>query len=52
MTNIKIMERINNLVNQMDYKKVYIEVETNNDRFVIEKSKRNQIGFRIEEKTK
>lgn len=52
MTNIKIMERINNLINQMDYKKAYIEVETSDDRFVIEKNKRNQIGFRIEEKTK
>ena len=35
MTNIKIIERITNLVDKMDYKKVYIEIETKQDKFII-----------------
>lgn len=46
MTNIKIIERITNLIDKMDYKKVYIEIETKQDKFIIEKYKQTQIGFR------
>lgn len=46
MTNIKIIERITNLVDKMDYKKVYIEIETKQDKIIIEKEKQRQIGFR------
>ena len=49
MIYVKIMEKINNLVDKMDYKKAYIEIETANDKFIIEKSKTRQIGFRTEE---
>lgn len=49
MADIRIMEKINNLVDKMDYKKAYIEIETDNDKFIIEKSKTRQIGFKTEE---
>ena len=48
MNNVKVIERINNLINSMNYKKAYIEIETQDDKFIIEKDKRNQIGFKIE----
>ena len=31
----------------MDYKKAYIEIETEKDKIIIEKNKSNQIGFKI-----
>lgn len=46
MNNIKIIERIINLIDKMDYKKAYIEIETKQDKFIIEKDKQRQIGFR------
>ena len=46
MDNIKIIERITNLIDKMDYKKVYIEIETKQDKFIIEKDKQRQIEFR------
>lgn len=46
MTNIKIIEKIDNLIENMNYKKVYIEIETEKDKYIIEKEpKRNKIGF-------
>lgn len=48
MTNIKVIERITNLIENMDYKKAYIEIETRDDKFIIEKDKKNLIGFRKE----
>lgn len=46
MTNVKIIERIDNLIENMNYKKVYIEIETEKDKYIIEKEqKRNKIGF-------
>ena len=48
MTNIKKIEKITNIIESMDYKKAYIEIETTKDKFIIEKNKRNPIGFRGE----
>lgn len=46
MTDIKIIERITNLIDKMEYKKAYIEIETKQDKFIIEKEKQRQIGFK------
>jgi len=53
MTNVKRIERITNLIESMDYKKAYIEIETTKDKFIIEKNKRNPIGFsnKVEQNT-
>lgn len=46
MTNIKVIERIDNLIENMNYKKVYIEIETDKDKYIIEKQRqKNRIGF-------
>lgn len=50
MTDIKIIERITNLIDKMEYKKAYIEIETKQDKFIIEKEKQRQIGFIKEDK--
>lgn len=46
MTNVKIMERISNLIDKMDYKTAYIEIQTDREKITLEQEKRNQIGFR------
>ncbi len=46
MTDTKKIERISNLIESMNYKRAYIEIETEGDKFIIEKNKRNEIGFR------
>ncbi len=45
MNNIKIIERINKLIDNMNYKEAYIEIKTGEDKIIIEKNKRNPIGF-------
>ena len=45
MTNLKTIEKINDLIDKMDYEKVYLEIETKQDKYIIEKSKPKQIGF-------
>lgn len=46
-----IMEQLQKVINQVekiDYKSVYIEIETKNDRFTMNKIKsKNQIGFEV-----
>ena len=39
------LNQISKIVNQINYKSVYIEIETNNDKYTLEKQKQNQIGF-------
>lgn len=48
MTNIKIIERIDKLIDKMDYKTAYIEIQTKNNKFTLEKEKQNKIGFEVE----
>lgn len=48
MTNIKIIERINKLIDKMDYKTAYVEIQTKNNKFILEKEKKNKIGFEVE----
>ena len=38
MNDIKILERINSLIDKMNYKEAYVEVKTDSDKFIIEKS--------------
>lgn len=46
MTNLKTIEKINDLIDKMDYEKVYLEIETKQDKYIIEKSKPKQTGFK------
>ncbi len=43
---IKQIEKVVNQVEKIDYKNVYIEITTQNDKFIIDKAKpKNKIGF-------
>ena len=44
MTNI----RIDKLIDKMDYKTAYVEIQTKNNKFILEKEKKNKIGFEVE----
>ena len=48
MTNIKIIERIDKLIDKMDYKTAYVEIQTKNNKFILEKEKKNKTGFEVE----
>ena len=47
MTNNKIIERIENLIDKMEYKTVYVEIQTKNNKYILEKDKNNKIGFDV-----
>ena len=47
MTNNKIIERINNLIDKMEYKTAYVEIQTKNTKYTLEKDKNNKIGFDV-----
>ena len=47
MTDIKGKEKINDLINKIDYKKAYLEIETKQNKYIIEKDKPRQIGFKM-----
>lgn len=42
------LNQISRIVDKLSYKSAYIEIQTETDRFVLEKEKKNQIGFRKE----
>lgn len=45
---MKQIERVMNQVEKIDYKSVYIEIATRNDKFIIDKTKpKNRIGFEV-----
>lgn len=48
MKETKILNKISSLIDNMSYKSAYIEIQTETDRFVLEKEKKNPIGFRKE----
>lgn len=50
MKETTILNNISKLIEKIDYKSVYIEIETNTDKYTLEKNKRNKIGFDIGEK--
>lgn len=45
MKETTIINNISKLVDKMNYKSVYIEIETANDKWTLEKKNRNKIGF-------
>ena len=47
MTNNKIIERINNLIDKMEYKTAYVEIQTKNTKYKKKKEKNNKIGFDV-----
>lgn len=47
MTNNKIIERINNLIDKKEYKTAYVEIQTKNTKYTLEKEKNNKIGFDV-----
>lgn len=46
---MKQLERVVNQVEKIDYTSVYIKIETENDKFIMDKAKpKNKIGFATE----
>lgn len=43
------LNQISKIVNQINYKSVYIEIETDNDKYTLEKYRNRKIGFREKE---
>lgn len=39
------IEKINNIIESIDYKSAYIEIQTKSDKYILEKEKKNRIGF-------
>lgn len=47
------LNKIEKIINDMDYKKIYIEIETKNNKWTLEKEKEKEvIGFRKENNKK
>lgn len=46
MKNTTIIDKISNLIEKMDYKTAYIEIQTDKEKYTLEQEKRNQIEFR------
>lgn len=46
MKNTIILNKISNLIEKMDYKTAYIEIQTDKEKYILEQEKRKQIGFR------
>lgn len=44
----RILDKISNLIDKTDYKTAYIEIQTDKEKYTLEKDKRSQIGFRSE----
>ena len=44
----RILDKISNLIDKIDYKTAYIEIQTDKEKYTLEKDKRSQIGFRSE----
>ncbi len=47
MKETTILNNISKLIEKIDYKSVYIEIETNTDKYTLEKNNRKKIGFDI-----
>ena len=47
MTNTKILERIDNLIDKMEYKTAYIKIQAKDNKYILEKEKNNKIGFEV-----
>ena len=47
MNETKILDKISTLIDKINYKSVYIEIQTKKDKYTLEKEKRNKIGFDV-----
>lgn len=48
MKETTVLNNISKLVENIDYRSLYIEIKTNNDKYIIEKEKPRTMGFRKE----
>ena len=46
MKETTVLNQISKIVNNINYKSVYIEIHTDKDRYVLEKERNNEIGFK------
>lgn len=46
MKETTVINQISNLIDKLDYKSAYIEIQVSNDKYILEKEKQTQIGFR------
>lgn len=46
MKETTVLNNISNLIEKVNYKTAYIEIQTDKEKYTLEKEKRNQIGFR------
>lgn len=50
MKEITVINQISKLIDKLDYKSAYIEIQTNNSKYILEKEKpKRVIGFRAGE---
>ena len=47
MNETKILDKISTLIDKINYKSVYVEIQTEKDKYTLEKEKRNKIGFDV-----
>lgn len=48
MKEITVINQISRLIDKIDYKNAYIEIQTNNSKYILEKEKpKRAIGFRL-----
>ncbi len=50
MKETTILNNISKLVDKINYKSVYIEIKTNNDKYTLEKENNKRAGFNTEVK--
>lgn len=48
MKETTVLNRINSIVDNIKYKKLYVEIETTDNKYILEKDNRRQIGFNTE----
>ena len=46
MKEVTALNQISRIIDKIDYKQVYIEIQTQHDKFRLEKNKHNIIGFK------
>ena len=49
MKEITILNKIDKLIDSLDYKNAYIEIQTDDKKYTLEKDKTNKIGFDTQE---
>lgn len=52
MKEVTVLNNISKLVDKINYKSVYIEIQTEDNKYTLEKDKKNRIGFEVKQNTK